>query len=162
MKKFTLLVVLLIVMAVTVSSPTIAAVDGERDALMALYDSTDGPNWRLNTGWGTDDPYCNWWGVVCSAGLVTSLDLHDNHLEGAIPARLGNLSNLVILYLHDNRLNGAIPAELGNLSNLWDLYLHDNQLSGGIPAELLAGSRWPLAGIRWMLAVSRQPKAGGR
>lgn len=32
----------------------------ERDALMALYNSTDGPNWVDNTNWGSGNPVSTW------------------------------------------------------------------------------------------------------
>ena len=67
---------------------------------------------------------------------LTLLRLSSNELTGAIPAELGNLTNLTHLLLHDNELTGAIPAELGNLANLQDLVLYDNELTGAIPAEL--------------------------
>lgn len=60
----------------------------QRDALVALYNSTDGPNWTEKTNWLSGDP-CgnNWYGVTCNTGgtAVTSLDLADNHLSGSIP-----------------------------------------------------------------------------
>ncbi|MBM87009.1 MAG: hypothetical protein CMQ41_01390, partial [Gammaproteobacteria bacterium] len=39
----------------------------ERDALVALYNSTGGANWRDNTGWlGAAGTECDWYGVTCS------------------------------------------------------------------------------------------------
>ena len=57
------------------------------------------------------------------------LNLWDNELSGEIPAELGSLSNLGILYLSGNALSGEIPAELGSLSNLRELWLSGNGLS---------------------------------
>jgi hypothetical protein len=40
----------------------------ERDALVALYNSTDGANWTDNTGWlGEAGTECSWFGVRCYA-----------------------------------------------------------------------------------------------
>ena len=64
------------------------------------------------------------------------LDLRDNGLTGAIPAELGNLTELEFLGLRGNDLTGAIPAELGNLVELESLSLYGNDLTGAIPAEL--------------------------
>ena len=36
---------------------------GARTALIALYHSTNGYDWINNTGWGTDTPHCDWYGV---------------------------------------------------------------------------------------------------
>ena len=64
------------------------------------------------------------------------LYLYNNQLSGSIPTELGNLNNLATLYLYNNRLSGSIPTELGNLSNLTRLYLNVNQLSGCVPDSL--------------------------
>ena len=108
----------------------------DRAALVALYNATDGPNWRNNTNWLSDKPVSEWYGVYAYRGPVSYLSLTDNQLKGSIPSELGNLSNLQTLDLDDNNLSGPIPPELGNLSNLRWLTLRDNQLSGSIPSEL--------------------------
>ena len=107
------------------------------DALAALYNATDGPNWTNNTGWLSDRPLEEWYGVSVNAeGRVDSLSLVGNNLTGSIPPELGSLSNLEYLLLVRNQLTGPIPAELGSLSNLEHLSLFLNQLTGPIPAEL--------------------------
>ena len=108
-----------------------------REALVALYNATDGPNWNANDNWLTDAPLGDWYGVTTDAGgRVTVLYLYDNGLSGPIPPELGNLADLVYLSLGSNELSGPVPAELGNLSNLVRLYLYENALSGSIPPEL--------------------------
>ena len=108
----------------------------DRQALVALYNATDGANWEHNHNWLSDEPLRDWYGVTASDGRVTTLDLRGNQLTGPIPAELGNLDNLTWLALFDNQLTGAIPSWLGDLSNLEVLYLNDNQLTGPIPPEL--------------------------
>jgi len=109
----------------------------ERNALIALYNSTGGADWTNNAGWmGAAGTECDWYGITCSNGSVTALRLSGNSLSGRIPSELGNLTNLTGLYLHDNSLSGSIPSELGNLTNLRDLFLYNNSLSGNIPPEL--------------------------
>ena len=141
----------------------------ECEALVALFNSTDGPNWTVNSGWLETDTPCSWHGVTCTAGNVVRLGLDSNGLNGSIPAELGNVSSLTQLHLDHNELSGTMPAELGNLSSLQGLFLRFNQLSGSIPLELgnlsiltslslftneLSGSipaelplRWPILGI---------------
>ena len=111
----------------------------DREALVALYNATDGGNWNESANWLSDAPLGLWEGVTTDGdGRVTKLELIFNNLRGEIPAELGTLSKLEALHLSRNRLNGEIPAELGSLSNLTTLNLGTNygDLSGEIPAEL--------------------------
>ncbi|KAM7463740.1 hypothetical protein LguiA_031861 [Lonicera macranthoides] len=59
------------------------------------------------------------------------LNIHNNYFSGAIPLRLGNLTNnelshLKYLNIHNNYFSGAIPLRLGNLTNLCVLDLGFN------------------------------------
>jgi|GEM_PF-1971026 len=118
--------------------PVQAAIpSSERDALIALYNATDGANWNNNTEWlGAVGTECSWFGVSCVNEHVIVIGLSSNNLSGTIPAQLGQLSHLQELWLSWNQLTGAIPAELGQLSNLEILCLYWNQLTGTIPAQL--------------------------
>ena len=116
---------------------TDAILAAEREALVALYDATNGADWRENNNWLSDAPLGEWHGVTTDdSGRVVELNLLDNQLSGEIPPELGNLANLVELYLSGNQLSGEIPPELGGLSNLAWLHLGENQLSGEIPPGL--------------------------
>ncbi|MEN8219751.1 MAG: Calx-beta domain-containing protein, partial [Pseudomonadota bacterium] len=108
----------------------------ECEALVALYNSTNGDGWKYNSEWLETNTPCSWERVSCTSGHVSELYLHSNQLTGTIPSELGNLSYLEYLYLHSNQLTGTIPSELGNLSKLTRLYLSSNQLTGTIPSEL--------------------------
>ena len=112
-------------------------VEGDRAALIALYDSTNGRRWRDDGNWRTETPIEAWHGITTDAdGRVTELNLSANGLRGAIPPELGNLTELRSLRLNSNSLAGRIPPELGNLTKLRGLDLAQNTLSGGIPPEL--------------------------
>ena len=109
----------------------------ERDALVALYNATDGETWVNNTNWLTDAPVGLWYGVTTDgSGKVTRLDFTRNWSGGRIPAELGSLTRLEWVKLVGNGLEGEIPATLGGNSNLRLLELADNQLGGEIPSEL--------------------------
>ena len=104
------------------------------ETLLGLKDTLD-PDGVLN--WAGNVALGSWENVASDAAKgVTTLTPNNRGLAGSIPAALGDLSNLDILYLHDNELTGSIPKELGNLSNLTDLSLSRNRLSGRIPAQL--------------------------
>ena len=115
-----------------------AACAGDRDALTALYDATDGPNWRNSVNWLSDTaPIDEWFGVSTDAdGCVLVLYLDSNDLAGTIPAQLAALSRLRSLHLGNNDLTGAIPPDLAGLDDLRVLRLVDNELSGEISSEL--------------------------
>ncbi|BAP57480.1 hypothetical protein THII_3183 [Thioploca ingrica] len=108
----------------------------ECEALVDLYNSTNGPNWTNNTSWNETDMPCGWERIGCSNGHVIMLNLYVNKLKGSIPNSLGNLSHLQEIYLNSNYLSGFIPDSLGNLSSLQILWLDNNQLSGTIPNSL--------------------------
>ena len=121
-------------------TPT-ATVEGstltDREALVALYNATDGANWTDNTNWLSQEPLSTWHGITTNSdGNVTNISLPGNVLSGTIPPSLDALDNLLFLSLGNNQLSGSIPARLGNLQELTNLYLTNNQLSGSIPPEL--------------------------
>jgi len=112
----------------------------ECEALVALYNETDGSNWENTTGWLDNATPCNWYGVACEDGYTTGLNLaeasRDNRfgLQGTLPAEIGNLTNLTTLELHNNQLS-SLPPEIGKLTNLTTLSLSENQLSS-LPSEI--------------------------
>ena len=107
-----------------------------RDALVALYKSTGGPNWKNNDNWLSDAPIGEWYGVTTnSKGDIVQLSLGENGLKGEIPPELGYLRSLGRLDLYENELSGQIPP-LGELSNLVGLALYSNEMTGRIPPEL--------------------------
>ena len=118
-------------------APRVPLAEVDREALTALYRSTNGGNWSNNDNWLSDEPGNRWHGVTTDPdGHVTVLDLRDNRLNGEIPPALGDLVNLRELRLRENQLRGAIPPELGKLANLEVLSLVHNRLDGPIPPEL--------------------------
>jgi len=144
-----------------VSCASVTAIpEVECDALVTLYNNTNGPGWTNDVNWMYTDNPGSWFGVTArdmhvveinlSANNVdgslvsqlgtlpglTKLNLSNNQIDGSIPAVLGSDSNLSYLNLSRNQLSGSIPVELGALSKLTELYLWDNQLNGSIPAQL--------------------------
>ena len=123
--------------AATAPPAASGSIETDREALVALYNATDGENWKGNANWLSDAPLGRWRGVTTNDdGRVTKLLFIGNNIGGEIPPELGRLSNLTHLLLGGGGLSGELPAELGSLSNLTVLRLNDNGLSGEIPAEL--------------------------
>ncbi|XP_024047912.1 receptor-like protein EIX2 [Citrus clementina] len=69
-------------------------------------------------------------------GLVKSLELSSNNLNGAVPEEIMDLVGLVALNLSKNHLTGQISPKIGQLKSLDFLDLSRNQLVGGIPSSL--------------------------
>ena len=68
--------------------------NADRDALIALYNATDGANWT-NT-WDLDADITTWYGITLDEdGSVTHIELSNNNLIGFIPSEIGNLTNLI-------------------------------------------------------------------
>ncbi len=117
-------------------------VQSDRDALIALYNATDGPNWTHNDNWNTNARVYNWYGVQVEGDRVSEINLDNNNLRGMLPASIGDLTRLKKLSLRRNgstysgNLHGNIPASIGNLSNLETLWLSYNNLTGNIPSEI--------------------------
>ena len=79
----------------TASPAASGSVETDREALVALYNATNGENWPLNEKWLSDAPIGEWQGVTTNDdGRVAGLKLFRNGLSGEIPAELGSLSNL--------------------------------------------------------------------
>lgn len=108
----------------------------ECEALVALYDATDGINWTNSSNWKTDTDVATWYGVSVSTGHVSIVILLSNNLVGSIPAEIGNLTQLFRLDLSNNDLSGALPDAITNLTNLEQLELYNNAFTGSIPSAI--------------------------
>jgi len=119
-------------------------IQSDYDALMAIYNATDGSNWTDNTNWGTSQSVYTWHGIKMRGDRVSEIDLSENNLNGTIPSAIGDLTELIKINFSKNggwnyypgNLHGAIPPEIGNLSNLKDLWITLAKLSGNIPPEI--------------------------
>ena len=123
----------------TSASVTVTVLEtiSDREALVALYQSTNGSNWTNSTNWLSSEPLNTWYGVRTNAnGLVASLSLIGNNLSGSIPPEIGQLQTITWLGLAENQLSGNIPPEIGQLLNLRNLRIDGNLLTGTIPPEI--------------------------
>jgi Leucine-rich repeat (LRR) protein len=107
----------------------------ECDALVSLYNATNGPSWTNRTGWLNTNTPCSWHGVTCQAGHVAEIRLSRNQLSGPLPADLADLRQLRVLVMEFNSLSGNLPPELGLLAELRELSFFNNQFDGSIPPQ---------------------------
>jgi hypothetical protein len=84
-------------------------------ALVALYNSTDGPNWVNVTGWLTG-PVDTWSNLAITDGRVTVIDLSNKNLTGVLPEAINDLTELLSLRVSNNQLTGFFPPSIGNLT----------------------------------------------
>ncbi|QSB27671.1 PKD domain-containing protein [Flavobacterium sp. CLA17] len=111
----------------------------EKDALQAFYNSTGGDNWTNKTGWDFSKPVTSWnggtgwYGITVTNNHVSSIVISNNNLTGTIPAEIGLLNQLTVLYLVQNNLTGNIPGEIGQLTKIQNITLVQNKLTGNIP-----------------------------
>jgi hypothetical protein len=113
----------------------------ERDALIAIYNATNGSNWTTNTNWNTAEPVSTWYMVTVENNRVVGIDLSGNNLTGTIPSEVGNLTELIDLSFFANDVTGEVPAEIWTLSNLKTLWIgvqasKQLTLTNGIPPEI--------------------------
>ncbi|GLJ08422.1 hypothetical protein SUGI_0088420 [Cryptomeria japonica] len=106
---------------------------------------TDDPQGVLN-GWVTkyDGNPCTWYGVKCSLGRVTSVDLSNAGVTGNLRVEelVSVLDKLDTLVLKGNNFTGDIGSNLnvtkGNGCSIKVFDLSDNHLSGILPMDFLS------------------------
>lgn len=111
--------------------------EAERNALLQLYNTTNGPNWSLssNLQWLSFDEK-DWYGVKVKGCNIEEISLWGPDLNGFIPSELKDLTELDSLVLSSNNLSGIIPAQLSTLSKLKTLWIYGSNISGTLPKEL--------------------------
>lgn len=103
----------------------------EYDALVAIYNATDGDNWTNNQSWLSEKPVYEWFGMQCAGDSVLALYLSDNNLTGSIPGEIGQLIYLSELDLSLNNIKG-ISYKIENLKDLDTLNLSHNELTSSL------------------------------
>ena len=119
---------------------TITRVAGspDREALVAFYNATGGPNWNYNNWLSHCQPIGQWDGVTTdiSDDRVTALELEGDGLSGPLPPVIAELTSLERLDLSDNALTGPLPQALGSLAALEDLDLARNEITGSLVSSV--------------------------
>lgn len=147
----------------TECSSTTTADTNDRQVLVNLYNVLGGRSWKSDDNWlSLDVPVCEWYGISCTNGLVSTINLRNNGLTGSVPQDLFSLvalrtlnlelnsisfsfqgissaTNLQVLNLASTGLSSSTlneMQELGSLNNLSVLSIDSNSLGGSIPAAI--------------------------
>lgn len=145
-----------------IQSPELDALGFDSLALVELYESTDGWNWK--TPWDTESPVSTWKGVTVSPRgtslRVVELNLEDQEIDAPLPECIKNLTELSTfisnknvmgttlplfftempklkrLILGGSGFNGPIPEQYYEMTQLETLQLENNKLTGGISPKI--------------------------
>ena len=107
-------------LAITVSASA-AIPTSEREALVALYQSTNGNAWTDKTNWlGAAGTECTWYGVTCDEAQahVEQLDALSEQSRRHAAVRSAQAHRAPFAQLWDNNLRGALPSQISELSQL--------------------------------------------
>ena len=95
----------------------------ECQALVLLYQKTNGVQWKNQENWLKSDNPCTWHGITCANGHVRAMDMSLKELTGYLPSAIGQLSFLELLDLTSNDLRWETPSGIDGLVNLEELQL---------------------------------------
>lgn len=131
-----------------------------KNVLEALYNATNGNNWKNKDGWMGNSDFCSWHGLQCNAkGEVERIMLGGNNLVGTVPTDIYTLPGLQMLWLYSNAIEfsfdgiekaGSLSslqldsiglktlAGIGNAPALVDVDVRFNHLAGTLPASEIA------------------------
>jgi len=115
----------------------------DEQALLDLYNGTNGDQWNNNDGWastidGSNCDVCRWYGITCDqSNNIIEIDLSFNNLVGQIPASVGSITTLRKFDVFSNTLSGTMPNIWGGTLALEYLDLSANSFTGLIPRSIM-------------------------
>jgi Leucine-rich repeat (LRR) protein len=97
---------------------------GECQALVSLFDSTNGTAWTNSIGWRTASDPCTWYGVTCTPldsnnlSKVSSVALPNNGLNGMLPSNWDAFTGLQTLDVSGNKdLSSVLPPSVAAIAS---------------------------------------------
>src|ERR1035437_2124457 len=96
--KFLIISAMILLAQLKLQTATAQIEKSDSLALVDLYNSTNGPEWRFKKHW-LKGPVKTWYGVAIRYNRVINLELNDNKLSGVIPESLGKLDQLQRLFV---------------------------------------------------------------
>lgn len=136
MKKIVLVFLFLFFPLWGISSLRAQIPDSEKEALIALYESTKGDEWIEAYRWDLSKTPDKWQGVKIKGGHVSELALAELGLKGSIPEGIfGKLPELESVDLGNNtELSGNVPQDITTLAKLKYLILSRTGFTGELPS----------------------------
>jgi hypothetical protein len=107
----------------------------QRYAYMSLLYSV---NKETELLWYDSENECDWLGVSCTNGTVTSVRLGGKGLTGTIPADVGLWTRLKVFDVIGNYIKSTLPTTIGNWIYLETLNVNYNKFTGNVPSEVSA------------------------
>ena len=89
-----------------------------RDVLIEIYNSMDGPSWKVQNWCSSLLPINSWEGVTYKKSSGLSLDFNNFGLKGYLPDCVGKLTCLKEFILNEKEITGKLPDSFANLNNL--------------------------------------------
>ncbi|MGB1293829.1 MAG: leucine-rich repeat domain-containing protein [Flavobacteriales bacterium] len=106
----------------------------EKNALIEIYNATNGDQWTNNTRWLQNNNVSSWYGVtvelVGGEKHVTKLSLYNNNLNGFIPDAIADLPYLKEINFGYNNLSGGISSNTSTLDSLENINVRNCQIPG--------------------------------
>ena len=96
-----------------------------KEALIKLYQSTNGDNWRRKDNWCSDLPITQWYGIVNNIGNQYTINLNGNNLTGKINQTFPD-DVKISLSVNDNQLTSL---NVSGCTALTSLSCSNNQLT---------------------------------
>jgi len=101
----------------------------ECQALVSIFNNTSGKFWTNLIDWRNTLTPCSWYGINCTNGKVSAINLSNNNLNGSLPSDLSVLSGLQSFDVSGNsHLGSTLPSSLTNISTLTDLKVSSTSL----------------------------------
>ncbi|CAI5470340.1 unnamed protein product [Closterium sp. Yama58-4] len=88
----------------------------------------------ITNTWVKNADCAQFFSIYCNAlGFVTTIDLSETYLSGALPETIGVLNTLQYLYISGSFLSGSLPSTFSKLVNLKVVNANQNDLRGPLP-----------------------------
>jgi len=107
---------------------TACGANEQKEILEIFYYTLGGADWIQNDNWMDTENVCVWYGITCTSGIVTAIELGENELSGNVPTELFSLTSLVTIDLKSNDIIFSFEG-IERLTKLETLALSNTDLT---------------------------------